>query len=373
MITKMSFWINQLLQIANNNHNQVINRDLTQKHNDLLMVNKSNLNYQSELDLPDGFELKTLNLSHLDEIFQLINNHYVRDDQLQIRTRYSKDFIYWYLTYIPPGFVIGLCYHSKLVGLITAYFLDMVVHTESMKIPCINFICLQERIRKMGMAKYLMDEMKNRLLHINLNYGFFITKKNLTKNFAKYGEYVIPINYTKLHQVGFLREKIQPISKLESNPLHLMSRSDIETVTPKLNHHLQKYNIRPFFTIESANHFLIPKKNIVYTFVNRNENNIVTDLITIYIKYMHCITLNQTVSVGWIAFYFMESMSLTQLVTYLMDKVVSYDIDQLVFGELMDNMNINITRYSSYDEYYCYLYNKVIQETISTNICVLPF
>lgn len=358
MITKMSFWINQPFLISNNDQIQIINREtLIQKNN----------------DLPDGFEFKTLGPSHLDEIFQLINNHYTKDEQHQIRTTYSKDFIYWYLKYIPSGFIVGLCYHSKLVGLITAYFMDMVVYEQNIKVPYINFICLQQKIQKMGMAKYLMEEIKNRLIQTKLNYGMFTTKKKLANNFTKYGEYVIPINYPKLQQVGFLTENLVPNQRLESNPLHLMTKADIDIVTQKLNHHLQKYIIRPFFTNESAYHFLIPKKDIAYTFVKRNENNIVTDMITIYKKYLYSIPFNQTVSVGWIAFYFMETMTLTQLVTYLIDKIIAYDIDQLVFGDIMDNTDINITRYSSYDEYHCYFFNVAIKETPSSKICMLPF
>ncbi|XWV25728.1 N-myristoyltransferase [Tupanvirus soda lake] len=354
----MSYWIDQPFDISNTDTEiKIIKSDIPKKN----------------VELPNGFAFKTLGTNNLEDIYGLLNNHYIEDDQHIVRLAYSKDFLYWYLKYIPHGFVVGLIYKNKLVGVVTACFVDMIIYGKEIKVPYINLLCIQTKIRKLGLTPLLIEELKSRLCNIKMTYALFTGTNKLTKEFSVSKDYVIPINYPKLREVGFLTEDLTPIPKLDENPLHLMTASDIESVVPKLNKYLSKFNVKPYFTNDSAHHFLLPKKNIVYSFVNRNKNGEVTDFISVYKNYLYCLKLNKVVSVAQLSFYFYDTLTLTQLVSYLLDKLPSYGIDQLVFRNTGENMDINITKFSTHGELYYYFYNVAIKETNSRNLCLYPF
>lgn len=327
-----------------------------------------------EADLPKGFKFKTLGLRYLDEIYGLINNHYVEDANTIIRLTYSKDFIYWYLKYIPDEFIIGLMSKKKLVGLITALFIDMVIYGKKVKVPYINFLCLQPKIRNVGLAPIMINEMKNRLTN-KVSYALFHASKPVTHTnyFCTTKDFVVPINYQKLREVGFLTDDLQPLSKPNTNPLHLMIVSDIKIIVSKLNNFLEKFKIRPYFTDNTVNHFLLPKKNIVYSFVKKDSDNEITDFISVYKNYIYCLDHNKLISVAQLAFYFNETMSLTELVINLIDKLSLYNFDQLTFRNIAENMDINITKFATYDQLYHILYNLNIKDTCPSQLCIYPF
>ena len=353
----MSYWIDQPINISELDEIKIIKTDVSKKKNDIL---------------PDGFKFKTLGTAYLDEIHGLISNHYVEDKQHLIRLVYSKDFLYWYLKYIPAGFVVGLVYKNKLVGMVAATFLDMIIYNIKMKVPYINFLCVQSKIRNLGLAPLLMDEIKARLCQINMSYALFTSMKLLTKPFSTSIDFVVPINYVKLKEVGFLLEDLPEYPRPESNPFHLMTGADMKSVVPKLNTFVEKFDIKPYFTEDSARHFLLSKKNIVYSFVKRNDKQTVTDFVTVYKNYLYCIEKNKMISVAQLAFYYHETMDLTELITNLIDKLPGYGIDQLIFRNLADGPKINITKFAMYDKLNYFFFNVAIKETDPTKICFYP-
>ena len=354
----MSYWINQPIN--------TLAEDELKIHKDISKKNTRNL--------PKGFAFKTLKIKHLDEVCCLLNDHYIEDEQDIMRIVYSRDFLYWYLKYIPDGFMVGLIYKNKLVGMITAMFIDMFVYNKGIKMPYIDFLCVQKKIRSLGLAPFLMDEIKSRIFKTGLDYAFFTSMKKIKSPFCRTRDFVVPINRPKLKEIGFLVEDIMPPPEPDDNPLHLMIASDIESVVPKLNKSMGKYTVHPYFTKESAHHFLLPKKNIVYSFVRRDDDDDdVTDFIVIYKHYFYCLEKNKMVGVAQLAFYYYETMSLTELVTCMLDKLSSYGIDQLIFRNMAENEDINITKFSTYSDLFYYFFNIGIKETDASKIIFYPF
>ena len=329
--------------------------------------------FVASTELPEYFEFKTLGLKHLNEIYQLINNHYVEDQNNIVKLTFGRDFLYWYFKYIPDGYIIGLLYHKILVGIVSAVFLDMIVYDNKIKVPYVNFLCIQKNLRRQNLAIYLIEELKSRMFQLKIPYALFWSNKNINKSFCLAKEFVIPINHEKLIAVEFLNENPQPRNIIKQNPLCLMSKNDVENVFPKLNKFLEKFLIKPFFTAESAQHFLIPKKNILYSFVKRDENNQVTDFVNIYKNYVYCIKKNKIISTANLGFYFHETMQITELIELLIDKLSKHGIDQLVFKNYSDNALIDITKFSTYNDYYYYFYNMAIKETLNSQVCFFNF
>ena len=56
--------------------------------------------------LPDGFVLKNLNLSQLDEICEFLNHNWIENLECNLQTIFSRDYLYWYLKYVPPDLLL---------------------------------------------------------------------------------------------------------------------------------------------------------------------------------------------------------------------------------------------------------------------------
>ncbi|BCS83442.1 N-myristoyltransferase [Cotonvirus japonicus] len=359
----MSFWSKQPLKTLQN---------LDNFNSSKIEIIETNTTIFQQM-LPSGFNFKTLTTKHLDEIHDLITNHYIEDENHIVKILYSRDFIYWYIKYIPNNFIIGLTYNDKLVGVVTALFIDMIIYNEKLKIPYINFLCVQKKIRKLGLAIFLLNELKKRLSEIGIKYSLFTTMKNIPEHFTVSEEFVVPINYSKLKNIGFLPETEQKnITNVSSNPLSLMIESDIPSVTLKLNESWKNLQIKPFLTDISTRHFLLPKKNIVYTFVVRN-GSIITDMVSVYKTYIYSIDKKQIISTAQLGFYYCKTMSLTQLITYLIDKLKKYNFDQLIFKNAHQGLDINIDKFTTYGNLYYYLYNVTVPKTEVSKICMFPF
>lgn len=320
--------------------------------------------------LPLDFNFKTLGTNHLDEIFNLLNNHYIEDDQHIVRLIYSRDFIYWYIKNITSGLILGLLYKKNLVGIITSMLTEIMVNDEKIKIAYIDFLCVQTNIRGIGLGTCLYEEINLRLRNMGIMRIYFTSQitgkfsqicsdsnslipKNMEeiRSFCTTHDYIIPINYPKLKQIGFLDECEKPNYYLiclgisNDNPLHLMAPTDIDDVVSKLNKFMNKYIVRPYFTKENARYFLFPKKNIVYSFVKKNSDGKITDFISVYKNYLYCIEKNIIINVAHLAYYFYETLNLTELVSYLLEKLSRHKIDQLYFRNMADNSEINITKF----------------------------
>ena len=82
---------------------------------------------QEPYTLPSGFNWDTLNLDDpivLKELYVLLNENYVEDDDNMFRFDYSPEFLRWAL--MPPGYLkvwhtgVRITKSSKLVGFISA-------------------------------------------------------------------------------------------------------------------------------------------------------------------------------------------------------------------------------------------------------------
>ncbi len=324
------------------------------------------------INLPIDFSIKVLNTSHLEEIYNLINNHYADDNHKIYRQTFSKDYIYWYLKYIPAGFVIGLLYKEKLVGMIATMFIDMIIFNQKLKVPYGGLLCIQKKLRGYGLSKLLITEIGRKLSKINLNYVFFSSQIKFDKSFSSVQNYVVPINCAKLQEVNFLTEHFEPVKLFDTNPLRLVTGTDIETICVKLNKSLTNYKVKPWFSKDAAYHYILPKKNIVYSFVIEIDGEI-TDFINVYQNFYFCYDSSKTISVANLGFYFCESIELTELVTLLIDKLRTYDFDQLVIKNYGQNSKINTTKFASAEENFYYMHNMGIPYTDPNEFMFFPF
>lgn len=314
--------------------------------------------------LPDGLTFTTLNLSYLSEIHLLLSHHYghINDN---LRIVYSRDYLYWYLKYIPHGFIVGLIYQKKLIGVATATFIDMTIYNTNLKLPYINLLCVQLQNDKL--KSLLLDEIHARIDKLGFKSTLYVDDY---KTDISTTTLAVPINYKNLKEVEFLEDDLEALPAVANNPLHLVTKEDLPMITVKLNKFLERYHIHPVFMEASAAHFLLPKKNIIYAFVKRT-GDVVTDFISVHKYYIHCVEKNKMITVAHLMFYFYETVTLTELVGLLLDKLSQYRIDQLEFRQFMDNDTINVTKFVTYGQLFYHFRGLDIRKISNDEFCVV--
>ncbi|CAM9468376.1 unnamed protein product [Discosporangium mesarthrocarpum] len=122
-------------------------------------------------NMPPGFEwchVDVMDDVEAEEVYVLLSENYVEDDDNMFRFDYSKEFLRWALT--PPGYSADLHVgvrssrgKGKLMGLITAVPTTMRVMEHSVKTVEINFLCVHKKLRAKRLAPVLIKEITRRV------------------------------------------------------------------------------------------------------------------------------------------------------------------------------------------------------------------
>jgi hypothetical protein len=109
---------------------------------------------QEPYNMPAGFEWSDIDVNdpaQLTELYNLLTENYVEDDDCQFRFDYSTEFLKWALT--PPGFMpqlhIGVrsSKSKALMGCITGIPSDIAVYQQTIPMVEINFLCVHKKLR----------------------------------------------------------------------------------------------------------------------------------------------------------------------------------------------------------------------------------
>jgi hypothetical protein len=123
------------------------------------------------LNLPNGFEWCAIDVkdpAQMKEMYDLLAENYVEDDDNMFRFAYSVDFLTWALT--PPDYFpewhVGVRVQNKgraLVACITGIPADMSVYDTHVRMCEINFLCVAKKLRSKRLAPVLIKEVTRRV------------------------------------------------------------------------------------------------------------------------------------------------------------------------------------------------------------------
>ncbi|XP_067418379.1 glycylpeptide N-tetradecanoyltransferase 2 isoform X3 [Emydura macquarii macquarii] len=203
--------------------------------------------------LPQGFMWDTLDLSNaevLKELYTLLNENYVEDDDNMFRFDYSPEFLMWALR--PPGWLpqwhcgVRVSSNKKLVGFISA-------------IPA--------HIR-----------IYDRYWHRSLN-----PRKLVEVKFSHLSRNMTLQRTMKLYRLP---------DATKTSGLRPMEQKDIKPVQELINSYLKQFNLVPVMDEEEVAHWFLPQDHIIDTFVvevktlvdnvNESSNGILTDFLSFY-------------------------------------------------------------------------------------------
>jgi glycylpeptide N-tetradecanoyltransferase len=257
---------------------------------------------QEPYTMPAGFVWASLNVDEpdqLQELYDLLANNYVEDDDALFRFDYSKEFLKWALT--PPGYTLDLLLavraekSGKLIAFISAVPATVQVHEKPpVNMVEINFLCVHKKLRTKRLAPVLIKEITRR---VNLTAGVFQAVYTagvvLPVPVASARYHHRSLNPKKLVNVGFSRlaprMTLARLTKLYKLPtetttvgLKPMEERHVPAVTALLTTYLKKFKLRVIFSEDDVAHWLLPRAKVIDSFVVENDKGEVTDLCSYY-------------------------------------------------------------------------------------------
>lgn len=125
---------------------------------------------QDPYALPDGFVWDTLDLNSevtLKELYTLLNENYVEDDDAMFRFDYQPEFLRWALQ--PPEWRkdwhagVRVSKSGRLIAFISAIPAKVRVYDKQVKVVEINFLCVHKKLRAKRLAPVLIREITRRV------------------------------------------------------------------------------------------------------------------------------------------------------------------------------------------------------------------
>ncbi|CAB4069606.1 NMT [Lepeophtheirus salmonis] len=254
---------------------------------------------QEPYSLPEGFHWDTLNIDDplvLKELYVLLNENYVEDDDNMFRFDYSPEFLRWALQ--PPGSVkdwhtgVRATKTKKLVGFISAIPAHIHIYNKEKRIVEINFLCVHKKLRSKRLAPVLIREITRRVNIRGIFQAVYTAGVILPKPIGTCRYWHRSLNPKKLIEVKFSHlsrnmtmQRLLKLYKLpddtKTSGLRKLRASDIKETCALLNKFLSNYDISQIFNEDEFRHWFLPREDIVSCFVVEKEGKI-TDMLSYY-------------------------------------------------------------------------------------------
>ncbi|XP_015179796.1 PREDICTED: glycylpeptide N-tetradecanoyltransferase 1 [Polistes dominula] len=249
--------------------------------------------------LPEGFQWDTLILEEplvLAELYSLLSENYVEDDDAMFRFDYPPIFLKWALQ--PPGWCkewhcgVRVSKSGRLVGFISAIPATLRIYNHTKKMVEINFLCVHKKLRSKRVAPVLIREITRRVNLQGIFQAVYTAGVVLPKPVATCRYWHRSLNPKKLIEIKFSHlsrnmtmQRTLKLYKLPENTkvpgFRKLVYTDIPQAHKILSDYLEKFDLAPIFTIEEFQHWFLPQNGMINTFVVENDGKI-TDMVSYY-------------------------------------------------------------------------------------------
>ncbi|MBN3309920.1 NMT1 tetradecanoyltransferase, partial [Amia calva] len=250
--------------------------------------------------LPQGFTWDALDLGNpavLKELYTLLNENYVEDDDNMFRFDYSPEFLLWALR--PPGWLpqwhcgVRVVSNKKLVGFISAIPANIRIYDTEKKMVEINFLCVHKKLRSKRVAPVLIREITRRVNLQGIFQAVYTAGVVLPKPVGTCRYWHRSLNPRKLIEVKFSHlsrnmtmQRTMKLYRLSEAPktagLRTMQKKDVLVVQQLLLDYLRQFHLTPVMSEEEVEHWLLPRENIIDTYVVETPEGVVTDFLSFY-------------------------------------------------------------------------------------------
>ncbi|XP_029134939.1 glycylpeptide N-tetradecanoyltransferase 2 [Labrus bergylta] len=255
---------------------------------------------QEPFSLPQGFSWDTLDLSSpkvLRELCSLLNDNYMEDDDNTIKSDFSPEYLEWALQ--PPNWVaqwhcgVRVETNNKLVGFIAAVPSEVCIFETEKRMVQVKFLCVHKKLRLKRMTPVLIRELTRRVNQQGIYQAVYTASVVLPTPLSSCSPWHRPLNPRKLNDVGYpgLRQnmnlqralKFLRLPEVTKTPgLRPMTKKDVVGIRSLLQSHLCKFHLRPMLSSEEVEHWLLPRKDVIDTYVVEGDDGTLTDMVSFH-------------------------------------------------------------------------------------------
>ncbi len=256
--------------------------------------------------MTEGFEWVTMDLSdekELEEVYELLNGHYVEDGEAMFRFNYSQSFLNWALK--SPGWRkewhvgVRATKSRKLVAFISGVPASLRVRSTVLKSTEVNFLCVHKKLRSKRLAPVLIQEITRRCYIHGIFQAIYTGGIVLPKPVSSCRYFHRSLDWLKLYEVGFSplpsnSTKARQITRYHLPPststpsLRVMQSKDIPSVQDLLHRYLKRFDMAPEFSHEEVEHWLLhddakAAEQVIWSYVVEDDKtHHITDYFSFY-------------------------------------------------------------------------------------------
>ncbi|CAD5215118.1 unnamed protein product [Bursaphelenchus okinawaensis] len=249
-------------------------------------------------NLPKGFNWCNVDLTNddeLTELYKLLSDNYVEDDESLFRFDYSKDFFKWAL--LPPGWRpewhcgVRAATNNKLLAFIAAVPCKIKVRDAVIDMVEINFLCVHKNLRSKRLTPVLVKEITRRVNLTGIFQAAYTAGVVLPKPITTSRYWHRSLNPKKLIECRFsclgrnmTMQRTIKYYKLKADPVHnvvKLEKRHLKSAYELVKTYLSKFQLHPEFSKKEFDHYFLPRDQVIYSYVIEKDN-VVTDLISFY-------------------------------------------------------------------------------------------
>ena len=360
------FWETQLVPKFNENNS------------DKLGPIKSEIKYEDiskePIELPEkDMEWVLIDINkkgELEKIYNfLIKNYY---EVQEYKEQYSFDFLKWQFSPIEnnphKNILLSIQKKGKIIGFFSGLPLKLSVYGKEILTYNISFLCIDSDYRHKKLAEYMFKEIFRRSYLEKVFQNIFVSKLLIPKPFAECTYYYANV-----------KDKVKKykLKKESSDKFRLMEKKDVKDVYNLISNSQKQFKIYSIFSEEEIEHWFIPIKNVIYSFVKEDENNNITDFTSFYV--VNALIDNMKEKWCYIYFNIATSMSSEKLFENALVLAEQSGIDYYIGNSINNYENIlkkykfnsNIEDEDSYGSLKYYFNNFLCPETDGKDISII--
>ena len=360
------FWDTQLVPKFNENNS------------DKLGPIKSEIKYEDiskePIELPEkDMEWVLIDINkkgELEKIYNfLIKNYY---EVKEYKEQYSLDFLKWQFSPIEnnphKNILLSIQKKGKIIGFFSGLPLKLSVYGKEILTYNISFLCIDSDYRHKKLAEYMFKEMFRRSYLEKVFQNIFVSRLLIPKPFAEC-----------IYYYANVKDKVKKykLKKESSDKFRLMEKKDVKDVYNLISNSQKQFKIYSIFSEEEIEHWFIPIKNVIYSFVKEDENNNITDFTSFYV--VNALIDNMKEKWCYIYFNIATSMSSEKLFENTLVLAEQSGIDYYIGNSINNYENIfkkykfnsNIEDEDSYGSLKYYFNNFLCPETDGKDISII--
>ncbi|KAH3983428.1 glycylpeptide N-tetradecanoyltransferase [Parastagonospora nodorum] len=252
-----------------------------------------------------GFEWVTMDLEdekQLEEVYDLLTNHYVEDKDATFRFRYSPSFLNWALK--APGWKkewhvgVRATASGKLVAFISGIPISLRVREKTLKCSEVNFLCVHKKLRAKRLTPVLIKEITRRCYVEGTFQAVYTVGSLLPTPVSTCRYFHRAIDWEKLYDVGFsplphgstkqrqvIRYKLPNVTATPG--LRQLEAKDVDAVVDLLRRYLERMDMAQVFDKDEFEHWMAPtekpQEQVVWSYVVEDpQTKKITDFFSFY-------------------------------------------------------------------------------------------